>query len=411
MSGGADSLALLLLTAAWCKKRRLPPPHALTVDHGLRPDSATEAARVAAWARLHAVPHTTLVWAGHKPAQNIQALARDARYDLLGAWMRAHGVKLLLTGHTLDDQAETFLLRLARGSGLDGLSGMAPLARFPLASSGGLQIARPLLAFAHDRLTATLERQNQPWISDPSNENDRFARVQMRNALHELKGAGLTPERIAAAAAHLRRAREAIDVSVAALIADAVEMAPWGYALAATDRFAAAPREVALRALSRLIEALGGSDYPPRFEQSEAALDWLIAPFAKPKGRTLGGCRLVRRDTKTVLVAREETALAKEEPRLSLTSGESASWDRRFAVALAPHGGDTVFEVRRLGAEGLKALGAKALLPPVEPHRIAATVPGLFQSGRLVAAPLLGLVNPKIAFSAHFSALSRLTGG
>ena len=411
MSGGADSLALMILTAGWCKKRRLPPPQALTVDHGLRAGSSVEAARVASWAHARKIPHETLVWIGHKPSQNIQARAREARYRLLGDWMIARGVNVLLTGHTLDDQAETFLLRLARGSGLDGLSGMAPLTRFPLNEFDGLKIARPVLAFAHDRLTATLTKLGQPWISDPSNENERFARVQVRRALSELAEAGLTAERIAGAAAHLRRAREAIDASVAELIAAAVEIAPWGYALASTERFAAAPREVALRALSRLIEALGGGEYPPRFEQTQAALDWLAAPHARLKGRTLGGCRLARRDAKTVLIAREEADLAKDDPTIRLKRGESAVWDRRFVIDLAQGAGEGTFEVRRLGPSGVKTLGAKAEWPPVEPRRIATALPGLWQAGRLVAAPLLEPKAANASFSARFVAPARLTGG
>jgi tRNA(Ile)-lysidine synthase len=399
------------LAAAWCKKRRLPPPHALTVDHGLRAGSAREASQVARWARACGVPHETLVWIGRKPTQNIQARAREARYRLLGNWLHAHDVETLLTGHTLDDQAETFMLRLARGSGLDGLCGMAPLAPLPPSEFEGLRIARPLLDVSHERLKATLIGQGQPWIEDPSNENDRFARVKIRRALVAFDSIGLTAARIASAAGHLRRAREAIDASVAALIADGVELSPWGYGLAKSENFAAAPREVALRTLSRLIEALGGGDYPPRFEQIEAALGWLTAPHAKLKGRTLGGCRLARRNAKTVLIAREESALAKEDPKLHIEPGTAGVWDRRFTVALSPLAVQSGYQVRWLGPAGLKRLGPKALLPSVEPHRIAATVPTLWLGERLVAAPLLGFDSAEPAFSARFTAPARLTGG
>ncbi|MEQ1866418.1 MAG: tRNA lysidine(34) synthetase TilS [Micropepsaceae bacterium] len=409
MSGGADSLALMVLVAAWCKKRRLPQPHALTVDHGLRAGSALEASRVAAWARTRAIAHETLIWTGHKPSQNIQARAREARYRLLGDWMRAHSIGVLLTGHTLDDQAETFMLRLARGSGLDGLSGMANVAPFPLSGFDDLKIARPLLGFAHDRLTATLTQLGQPWIEDPSNENDRFARVQVRRALSAFAEIGLTNTRIASAAAHLRRAREAIDEGVATLIANGVELSPWGYGLAKSERFADAPREVALRALSRLIEAVGGGDFPPRFEQIEQALDWLTAPNAKLKGCTLGGCRLARRDATLVLIAREESALAKQNPVLRLKPGETGIWDGRFEAELAYGAAQGFCEVRRLGPSGLKRLGPKAPLPPVEPHRIAAAAPALWQGERLIAAPLAGLNPPEPAFSVRFTALTRLT--
>jgi tRNA(Ile)-lysidine synthase len=401
----------MLLTAAWCKARRAPLPIALTVDHGLRKESAAEAARVAKWAGQAKVPHETLVWTGRKPAKNIQALAREARYRLIGERLRARGVETLLTGHTLDDQAETFLLRLARGSGLDGLSGMAPVAPYPLQEFAGVWLARPLLGFSHARLIATLRARKQKWIEDPSNANDRFARIQIRNVMPALAEAGATVERVASAAAHLHRARDAIDAAVGALIEGGAELSPWGYALLKTEAFAAAPREVALRALARLIEVLGGGEYPPRFEQTEQALGWLLTPGEGPAGRTLGGCRLARRDSGTVLAAREETALAKEDPVLHLKRGERGLWDRRYLVALDGEAGEGEFEVRRLGPAGLKAAGTKASLPQVEPHRIGAAVPALWQGERLAAAPLLGFSATEPRFSARFVALSRLTGG
>jgi tRNA(Ile)-lysidine synthase len=391
----------MFFTAAWCKANKHPPPLALTVDHGLRAASAAEAAHVARLAEARGIPHETLVWHGRKPAQNIQASAREARYRLIGGRMRAAGIRVLLTGHTLDDQAETFLLRLARGSGLDGLSGMAGAAPFPLREFGDLEIARPLLGFAHTQLMASLSQRGESWISDPSNTNDRFARVQIRNAMGHLHDAGLTNERIAAAAAHLARARHAIDAAVAALLGAAVEVTPWGYALADAGRIAAAPREVALRALARLIEVIGGASYPPRFEQTEAALDWLAAPNAKPNGRTLGGCRLSRRAGKAVLFAREEEALAKEAPALVVEPGGAGLWDNRFHIAI-PRTMQSAVEVARLGPVGLKAAGKTDHLPPVEPRRIATTLPALWRQGRLVAAPLIGFAGEEPAVSARF---------
>lgn len=394
-------MALMLLTAAWCKKLKAPPPLALTVDHGLRSESSAEATRVAVWARKIGVPHETLKWTGRKPSQNIQAHAREARYRLIGERMQTEGVSVLLTGHTQDDQAETFLLRLARGSGLDGLSGMASVAPFPVAGFQDLKIARPLLNIPHARLTATLDQRGQEWLTDPSNANDRFTRIKIRNAAEALEDAGLTNERIATAAAHLARAREAIEADVAALLAAAVDATPWGYALIDTQNFATAPREVALRALARILEVVGGAAYPPRFEQTEAALDWLTSPQAKPTGRTLGGCRLARRDGNAVLATREEAALAKEAEALTLEPGATGLWDRRFLIAV-PNSAKGRVDVRCLGAHGLKAAGKAAHLPPVEPRRIAAGLPALWRQERLVAAPLIAFAGDEPAISARF---------
>ncbi len=391
----------MILAAEWAKRRRRAPPVAFTVDHGLRNESAGEAARVAAWAKTAGVPHRILAWEGRKPAKNVQAAARTARYRLLGDAMRQAGVTVLLTGHTEDDQAETFLLRLARGSGLDGLSGMAPIAPFPLPEFDDVQVARPLLGFLHDRLVATLDARKQPWIADPSNDAERFARVQIRALAPALEKAGITRDRIARAAAHLARAREAIDAAVAELFDQATECSSWGYALLAPDRFAAAPAEVALRALSRLVEGIGGGEYPPRFEQTQAALAWLVAPDDRLKGRTFAGCRLSRRADGRVLAAREEAALSRA--RVTLKPGKAVLWDRRFRVALTA--APAALDIRAVGPRGLKAAGKGAALPPVEPHRIAATTPGLWRDGRLVAAPLLGFAAAGVAVSADFVGL------
>ena len=398
-------MALMLLTGRWCKRRGLPPPQALTVDHGLRKASGQEALKVSHWAHIRGVPHQTLVWIGHKPAENIQARAREARYRLLGERMQKLGIKTLLTGHTRDDQAETFLLRLARGSGLDGLSGMAPVAPFPLPEFPELRIARPLLGFSHKQLMRTLIQVHQPWIDDPSNTNERFARVQIRNAMKALEPAGLTTDRIAAATTHLRRAREAIEANVAHLIAT-IDLTSWGYALAAADKFAAAPREVALRALAKLIEVIGGGEYPPRFEQTEAALDWLISN-AGPKGRTLGGCRLARRDAKTILLAREESLLAKEDPIATLEPGASCVWDRRFALTLSRSAAGPL-DVRRLGPAGLKKAVEAAAMPAIEPRRIAAALPGFWSGTRLISAPSIGFEPAKSLISTEFLGFRRV---
>lgn len=397
----------MLLADAWCKHKDKPGPLALTVDHGLRQGSAEEAARVAAWARQHGIAHETLVWKGAKPKANIQALAREERYRLIGQAMRARGLKILLTGHTEDDQAETFLLRLARGSGLDGLSGMAPIAPFPLAAFADMTIARPLLEFSHERLTAELTRLDQAWIDDPSNTSDRFARVQIRAAMSALARAGLTAKRIAAASGHLRRAREAVDASVAALIGEAVDVSPWGYAIVEPDHIINAPREIALRTIARLVQAFGGAPFPPRFEQTERLRAWLTK--AAPRGCTLGGCRLTRRSDGTVLIAREEAALVRDDAAEALTPGATTLWDHRFEVTLSKSASRC--EVRGLGAAGLKMVPKEAHVPPVEPRRIAAVTPALWRDGQLLAAPLLGFSTPAIVVSARFVGLLSVSGG
>ena len=166
VSGGADSMALLLLAKDWA-----PGVAALTVDHGLRAGSTAEAAQVAAWCASRRIPHCVLAWTGRKPSSGIQEASRTARYELLTQWCRDRGYPHLLVGHHLEDQAETFLIRMQRGSGVDGLAAMPSTT-----ARDGVRIVRPLLGVTPARLTAFLRAAGQPWIEDPSNDDPRFAR-------------------------------------------------------------------------------------------------------------------------------------------------------------------------------------------------------------------------------------------
>ena len=188
VSGGPDSMALMHLAVRWLNlKGRKPASIAvLTVDHGLRPEAAEEAAFVATRAAGLGFAHATLAWAGQKPKTGIQAAAREARYGLMTAYCREHGIGCLVTAHTEDDQAETFLMRLRRGSGLDGLAAMAAVS-----DRGGVTIVRPLLGLSKARLTAYLRSLGVPFASDPSNSNASFERVRLRHAMKALAAAGI----------------------------------------------------------------------------------------------------------------------------------------------------------------------------------------------------------------------------
>lgn len=403
VSGGADSVAMLRLVAEWCARHARPAPAAVTVDHGLRQEAADEARRVAAWARDLGIAHATLTLSGASIASNVQAQAREARYRLIGNWMRQSGHTVLLTGHTLDDQAETFFIRLARGSGLEGLTGMSRLGAFPLPGFDELEIARPLLGVSHEALVTALRARGQPWIEDPSNANERFKRARLRALRPALDELGLTAARIADTMDHLRRANDIIRAEVQALAACAVAYEPWGYALLSHDPLAAAPAEVALRVLSRVLQDAGGGTYPPEFAQTSEVLDWIVRADG-PRGRTVGGCRLQRRDSGDILAAREEEVLLSVAPAVPITAGETILWDRRFQVALPEDAGAGPFEVRALGLEGLKQVEGKATMPPIEPNRIGRTLPAIWKGDQLQSAPLLG-------FHGQVRAVARFLGG
>lgn len=404
-------MAALLLTIELCKRRKLPKPIAATVDHGLRKSSNAEASRVQGWVRKLGVEHhiLPLTWDAAPPQANIHAIAREARYEQIGRWARSKAVKTLITGHTLDDQAETFLIRLARGSGVDGLSGMAPVSRLPVAGFDDLTLMRPLLGFSHERLIATLRAAKQDWIEDPSNDAVRFERARLRAARPVLEQLGLSNERLAETGATMRRAREALDTYVDALFASAVDVSEWGYAVVRAREFGNAPTEIGLRVLARLLTLVGGETYPPRFDALQAAHAWLISGDAGPKGRTLGGCRAVRREDGSVLVAREASAIGAD---IVLNPCGPAIWDGRFRVAVSDAAPEPAV-VRALGAKGLAIAGPGIRLPSLEPRLIAATTPALWTGGQLVAAPLckyFAAGAEEFGFSATFLGLAKGKG-
>jgi len=289
VSGGGDSVALMHLLADWARARKLAAPKILTVDHGLAAGSRKRASDVKAQARKLGLDCEVLSWKTSKPKSDIEARAREARYRLMGEWCRANGVAFLYVAHSQDDQAETFLLRLARGSGLDGLSAMRDIAPFPLESFSGLSLVRPLLSTARDDLRRFLQARAIEWHEDPMNADPRFARVRFRVIRSELEKAGLTAARIAAAARHLARAREVLERDTTLLL-DTIVRRDGARLLIDGPALASAPRELGLRALAELLKQTGGQTYRPRFEQLETLFDSLSS--GRFAARTLHGCRL-----------------------------------------------------------------------------------------------------------------------
>jgi tRNA(Ile)-lysidine synthase len=312
VSGGADSLALMHLLARWAGKSKRAKPLVLSVDHGLRHESAGEAKKVARWAKALDLPCEILTVTGKKPKSDIEAWARDQRYRLMGERLGKRGITALYVAHHQDDQAETFLLRLARGSGLDGLGAMRGLSSFPLPGFESLSVARPLLNLPRAGLRAYLEARKQDWLEDPMNGETRFARNRIRALLPALAEAGLTTQRIADAALHLARAREALDMATAAVMARACRR-QGDIMLLDPEALAAAPREIGLRALAALLGTMSGETYRPRFASLERLFDRLAAGNLGG-GATLHGCRIApmpRRfqafGPKTLGIARESS--------------------------------------------------------------------------------------------------------
>jgi tRNA(Ile)-lysidine synthase len=240
----------------------------------------------------------------------------------MGDFLVKHGIGALFVGHNQDDQAETFLLRLARGSGLDGLAGMQSRAPWPVEGFAGLVLARPLLGVSRDQLRAYLQAKGQPWLEDPMNQDTAFDRVKIRNARDALAGAGLTVARIAVAAAHLARARESLDVMTAAVVLRAARKREGGGILLDAVALAAAPREVGLRALASVLMAVGGQAYRPRFDSLERLFDRIAAQQLRG-GATLHGCQIRPLGNKEKEFAPFALAVTPENPRKTVGSVNS----------------------------------------------------------------------------------------
>lgn len=294
ISGGPDSTALLVLASRWAKqlkqrRQRAPKLLAVTIDHGLRPEAALEAAAVKRLARRLGVPHRTLRWRGKKPKTGLQEAARLARYALLAQAAVREGYEHILTAHTLDDQAETVLFRLARGSGLTGLGGMAYASPLPAGGAASIFLVRPLLYVSKARLVATLQAAGISHSDDPSNRDPRFARARLRTFMPALAREGLDARSLARLAARMRRADAAIEFAVSAACA-ALAPAPWrqqGPIIFAAGQFIDLPAEVGLRLLGRAV-AHTGNEGPVELAKLEVLYEALRQARASLR-RTLAG--------------------------------------------------------------------------------------------------------------------------
>ncbi len=251
VSGGPDSIALMHLLARWDIPAR-PPILIATVDHGLRPEAAEEAAFVSGEAAKLGFAHRILDWAGEKPQAGLQEAAREARYRLLFQCAKDEGASHLLTAHTQDDQAETIMMRLTRGSGLKGLAGMRRER-----DREGICHARPLLDLPKAALLELCRENGWPYITDPSNANERFARVRWRRLLPLLAEEGLTADRLSRLAQRVARAEAALEMKAREALAEASpqhDEAAFSFDAACLAR---EPFEIALRILAQALERIG----------------------------------------------------------------------------------------------------------------------------------------------------------
>jgi len=385
VSGGPDSMALMRLVAEWNGRHPKPSRQILvaTVDHGLRRESASEASFVAQWAERLQFPCRIVRWEGEKPARGLPAAARAARYELLEGEATKLGASnvCLVTAHTQDDQAETFLMRLKRGSGVDGLSAMAP--RTSLRQGSVVALLRPLLSVPKARLIATLEARGQTWAEDPTNTCLDYERPAVRMALARLADEGISADALATSARRLRAAREAVDYGLARFTETlALSFNEEIFASLSRAAFDEGPEALRARVLARLIGRFGGASPPPQLAEVEDLTARLTAD--KRTTSTLGGA-VVSATPHKVKIWREPGRISGA-PLILRQPGVWEVWDKRFRVRSA--GADV--HVSPLG-EALRRETVAPLLDPRRPLPAAAVaaLPAFWSGDRLLSVPAL----------------------
>lgn len=419
VSGGADSTALMHLVAGWAKSggsaAALPagiaPVLVITVDHGLRAESAEEAAWVGREAQRLGLVHIVLRWTGPKPRTKIQETARSARYALVCDYIGREPLpepRQVLLAHHLDDQAETVLMRLARGSGVDGLSGMREMEpRIWLRLAHPVEertiiLQRPLLSVPKSRLEATLAAAGAEWLEDPSNTDVRFERIRVRTAVRERDALGLTAEKLALSARRLASARGALEAAQHQLARAAVDLHNGAWASIDAERLAEAPPELVLRLLQSVIGAFGGQREPPGRSQLENLVERLWSHGAAAE--TMGGTVIVpaRKPAKSgprrapfVSIYREPGR--RQLPQVPLQPGQGLFWDRRFYLSRASEHHDAI-RVEPLGQAGFARL--KREFPSIAaislPSAAAASLPSFWAGDQLIAVACLSSVEPRL---------------
>ncbi|UWQ95115.1 tRNA lysidine(34) synthetase TilS [Rhodobacteraceae bacterium M385] len=362
VSGGGDSMAMLTLAHGWARVYGVAL-HVVTVDHGLRPESCEEAAQVAEECAALGHPHTTLNW--HWDGQgNLQDAARRARLRLIGDWRG--DIAHVLLAHTQDDQAETLLMRLARGSGVEGLSAMANTR-----AMGGWHIVRPLLTTTRAALRHYIDVLKVPYVDDPSNEDDTYERVRVRKAIAAL---GLDVAGLSDTAHRMDRARSALWARAADVAASYVTQSRFGDLRIDRDAFVTVERDTQLRLLAAALQWVSHAPYRPRASALEGLLDRALSGG----GGTLQGAE--------VRVGKSHLHILREFAALKNTLVTQPLWDGRWEVAGQ---GIERYNLRALGPDGWAQLPKDAALPDGLSFHIAQTLPALFDNDRLAGfAPL-----------------------
>jgi tRNA(Ile)-lysidine synthase len=386
-------MALTLLLNEWIK-RHGGSLTALTVDHGLREDSAHEAAKLAAWFKIEGIPHKILAW--HKtemPKSAFHQRAREARYALLCEACKTENITHLFLAHHADDQAETFLMRLNKGS---GLAGLACMARARLMK--GIRLVRPLLPARKIQLEATCKASLWPCFYDPSNDLARFERTRVRRMLQKLEKDGYGVDTLYDLARGAGKWRYKNEIQLHVWLKTHGRCDAYGVAFLSFPAWQALNQEKRLAVLSHTLLCVGGEDYPPHRHALARLHDALHA--SSFSGQTLSGCR-IQKNAQDIILMREEALAPKEFFLNALT--HDITWDNRFRLSLLEKTFDSRFCIRPLGGMSRAALEKKQAYKVAQLHApMRASLPGIFLKDDLISVPDFIGENPQASVKAVF---------
>jgi tRNA(Ile)-lysidine synthase len=371
VSGGGDSMALLHLLHGLCTLHGTKL-RAVTVNHGLRAGAADEAKVVEQFCATLGVRHDTLLWDAWDGTGNLQDAARNARFALMSEWAIGHDISTIALGHTADDQAETFLMRLGRRSGVNGLAGMSGRIL-----RDGVTWVRPLLKADRNELRSYLVGKDILWIEDPSNDNIDFDRVKARRILEVLEPLGVTAQGLSAVADHMAQARTALDWQTF-LAAREVAKVDAGAVVICERKLRILPDEIQRRLFVRTLSWISGATYPAR----HGAVTSLMMALRDGQAATVDGCH-ARRVRGEIWVFREHDAVKNEQ------TPPGTLWDDRWHLEPSDdYDNWRDVTVRALGQAGLaqcpdwRASG--------RPHAVLLSTPAVWRGEVVVAAPLAG---------------------
>jgi tRNA(Ile)-lysidine synthase len=377
VSGGPDSMALAYLTKVWAdrNKRQIL---AFIVDHGLRAESASEAEATCALLHKMGISAEILHWQHPPIVSRLHITARKARLKLLTEACKRGEMKHLLLAHHRDDQAETILMRLAKGSGVDGLAGIAAHNVV-----NEITIFRPFLPIVKERLIATCITAKIPFVADASNNATRFARGRLRRVMPLLAEEGLSVERLVDLSARAAVVKDALEFYTQELLKKATSRDASGALHIDLNLFRTAPRAIGERALIACLQYIHTEDYAPEYASLSPLYDALVTKDAMPI-RTLNGCMIGKKDT-TCLITRELADIG----ALPIAPGETVIWDQHWAVTLSPTAPEAKYLIKLLG------LPPRKLLDQIAPNlgrqhpvaRARTALPALWIGEKLVSVP------------------------